>query len=843
MKLKLPLLSALLAAAQFSFAQLDFYGFLNSNYAGISAVNLNPASIANNRMKVDVALAGFGFSASNNYIGMKKEVLKHHPDYGIIGAYGQLIKQDSTKPVAFPYFEDSLFKEKYLIERSNSDRKSVFFNSNIVMPSFMFDIGPVSTFGFNWRIRNYINVDGIEPNLAHQIYMSLQDSAQWDTRLTNERVSIQYMSWAEYGFTYARVLKDEDQNFIKAGATLKLLQGLGAAYMFVENLDYMFSHEDTLFLFETDVQYGHSTNFEFTKDKIKYKYISNLSFGADFGFVWEYRPDRGKYRYDMDGKTNLDMKWKNKYLFKVGVSVLDVGAIKYKKGEYSHDFHADIDNWYIDTLKFDSVPVQAWDDTLRKRFPMNPSADPYFSMNLPTAFSVQLDFNIWKDFYVGLTAYQALKFEKNPNKVHELSTYYLCPRWDHKWFGVYLPVSVNSYRNFRTGLELRMGPLIIGTNTLGALLGNRDVFGADFHFLLKVPIPHGPVKDRDKDKVSDKLDKCIDVPGVWEFVGCADRDSDHVEDKVDVCPDTPGLKEFSGCPDRDGDKIIDSQDACPDDAGLPEFNGCPDRDGDKIIDKEDDCPDEAGLAIFKGCPDTDGDSIMDKVDKCPDKPGPIENKGCPVDKLYLIGADGKEIAVATKNDDGNFIFPQLPIDELCVFKLESYNEPPEITEVRVGVGTIVRIAKKGKDSFFRFEVLKPDPSKIKKLEEPDQVVKLTKEEEEVLKKAFDNLEFETGKDVIKAESYASLNELAALMKKKPTWKLKISGHTDNVGKPAANMELSKKRANAVKKYLAAQGITDDRFVVKWYGQTQPIAPNTTPEGRQKNRRVEMLIIE
>ena len=98
-------------------------------------------------------------------------------------------------------------------------------------------------------------------------------------------------------------------------------------------------------------------------------------------------------------------------------------------------------------------------------------------------------------------------------------------------------------------------------------------------------------------------------------------------------------------------------------------------------------------------------------------------------------------------------------------------------------------------------------------------VKLTKEEEEVIKKAFDNLEFETGKDIIRSESYQSLNELAALMKKKPNWKLKISGHTDNVGKPAANMELSKKRAIAVKKYLAAQGISDDRFVTKWYGQT------------------------
>lgn len=866
MKLHLRLLCASFLLSLSSFSQLDFYGYMNSNYAGITGVTLNPGSIVDTRYKFDASLFGVGFSFGNNYIGLKKEVIDYHPDYSLMGAYKQLIKQDSTKPDPFPYFNDDSLQWKYMIERSNSDRKSVFLNMNVQLFSFMFKVGAQSSFGFNWRVRTYLNVDGVEPNLAHQIWLGLEDSVQWDQRLTNERLSVQYMSWGEYGFTYGRILKDDGTHFIKGAATLKLLQGLGAAYMFIENLDYEFSHKDTMSAFSTDVSYGHSDNFEFEREKLKYRYISNLSFGGDIGFVYEYRPDRKNYKYDMDGKTDLDMHWKNKYKLRVGLSVLDIGAIKYKKGIYSHDFHADTKDWYIHALDFDGsyndtsgvtgapgendttiytgyLPIQSWDDTLKNRFVMDTVADKYFYMNIPTAISLQVDYNIWKDFYVNFTAYFAFQFRSNPNKVHEISTYYLCPRWDHKWFGVYVPFSVNAYRNFRTGLELRLGPLIVGTNTMGALLGKRDVFGADFHFLLKVPVPYAPVKDRDKDKVSDKLDLCINEPGVWEFLGCADRDSDHVQDKDDVCPDTPGLKEFNGCPDRDGDKITDLQDACPDDPGLAEFNGCPDRDSDKIIDKNDSCPDDPGLLVFNGCPDMDGDSIIDKVDKCPDKPGPIENKGCPLDKLYLIGTNGKEIGVATIDADGNFVFPQLPVDELCVFKLETYREPPEITEVRVAVGTIVRIAKKGKDSYFRFEVLKPDPSKLKKLDEPDQVVKLTKEEEEVLKKAFDNLEFETGKDIIRSESYESLNELATLMKKKPSWKLKISGHTDNVGKPAANMELSKKRAMAVKKYLAAQGISDDRFVVKWYGQTQPLVPNTTPENKQKNRRVEMLIIE
>jgi outer membrane protein OmpA-like peptidoglycan-associated protein len=233
------------------------------------------------------------------------------------------------------------------------------------------------------------------------------------------------------------------------------------------------------------------------------------------------------------------------------------------------------------------------------------------------------------------------------------------------------------------------------------------------------------------------------------------------------------------------------------------------------------------------------------VDKCPEKAGPIENKGCPYDKLFLVDAKGNPISEVQVDASGNFIFATLPADTAAVFKLETYNEPPEIKEVKVGTSIqFIRIAKKGKDGYFRFDILKPDKVDLKKPKEQDVVVViLTKEEQEVLKKAFDNLEFETGKDIIKNESYKSLDELAELMIKKPNWRLQISGHTDNQGKPAANMTLSKKRSEAVKKYLNSKGVDEKRFIVKWYGQTKPIGDNKTPEGRQKNRRVEMLIIE
>ena len=119
---------------------------------------------------------------------------------------------------------------------------------------------------------------------------------------------------------------------------------------------------------------------------------------------------------------------------------------------------------------------------------------------------------------------------------------------------------------------------------------------------------------------------------------------------------------------------------------------------------------------------------------------------------------------------------------------------------------------------------------------------IEKEVEEILKTAFDNLEFETGKDIIKESSLPSLSELAAVLRKKSTWNLQISGHTDNVGDDQKNLILSKKRAEAVKNYMITQGIDATRLYALYFGETMPIATNDTSEGRQKNRRVEMKII-
>ena len=131
-------------------------------------------------------------------------------------------------------------------------------------------------------------------------------------------------------------------------------------------------------------------------------------------------------------------------------------------------------------------------------------------------------------------------------------------------------------------------------------------------------------------------------------------------------------------------------------------------------------------------------------------------------------------------------------------------------------------------------------NKLQKLED-DLKLLATKEGAAKVDASFDNIEFESGSNKLTASSFSTLDQIASILKNNPAFtKLNVYGHTDNKGVALKNETLSQSRANAVKVYLLSKGVTSEISVVG-YGSAKPIAPNTTPEGRKKNRRVEFQI--
>jgi len=116
--------------------------------------------------------------------------------------------------------------------------------------------------------------------------------------------------------------------------------------------------------------------------------------------------------------------------------------------------------------------------------------------------------------------------------------------------------------------------------------------------------------------------------------------------------------------------------------------------------------------------------------------------------------------------------------------------------------------------------------------------------EEVKKKialAAKGIFFETASDKIKASSFDDLDKLAEILNEYPDAKVSIEGHTDSDGDDAKNLDLSKRRADAVKAYLSTHGITAERMSTIGYGETQPITSNTSRAGKAKNRRVDFKL--
>lgn len=757
-----PYLRALAIIMAFGLASTDalaqqYLGFTSSNYSGVHGSLLQPASIVDNRMAFDLNLVSFHTTFWNNYVSLRVKDLRKN------------------------YDENADFQDTYLrIKDDNSRNKYVYLNLDVLGPSFSFNIGRKNAVAFTTRFRTVFNLDNVTPELARLAWEGLDYPQLWQQDLKNQRLNAQYMSWAEYGVTYGREIFQINRHYLKGAVTVKLLQGMGAAYLFVDDLAYNFTNDDTLSLFNSDVKYGHSTNFDFNTDGVKYKFISDPTVGFDFGFVYELRKDEEDYTYDMDGKTGLYRKDKNKYKLKVGFSMLDIGRVRFQKGDISANFIADIDDYYIGD--FDVNSIEDFNDTLDKNFTFTQTTGEYFKMKLPTSMSLQVDYNIWKGFYANFTAYGSFRRRNQESKLRQQTTFSISARFEHKWFDIAVPFIINTDRQVMLGSSIRLGVLFIGTNNILAFAQN-NVYGTDFYMGLKVPIPYGKPKDRDRDKVSNKKDKCPKNPGVWEFAGCPDTDADGLPDDQDQCPNDFGPKDNKGCPyaDPDGDGLAGADDNCPDIAGPAENKGCPwgDFDGDGLTDNIDDCPKESGPRENKGCPwgDRDKDGVLDNVDRCPDEAGSRDNGGCPWGDM-----------------DGDGV-------------LDNVDRCPKT----------------------------PGPA------DNGGCPRLEAADAEIIKRAFDNLEFETGKAIIKQSSYASLTDLALFLIENPSYKLVIAGHTDDVGSDELNMKLSKARAEAVAKALIERGVKEEQLIIEYYGETRPIATNATPEGRAQNRRVEMTI--
>lgn len=820
-----------------------YLGVSTSNYAGSMGTQLQPASFVDGRFVFDLTLAGVNTNTYQNFGYFDATAMRSAQ-----GSGGSWWAKSFTQPTPNNWDKpDSTFQDRFIVRNyalNSTKTLGLYSNTQADLLNLNFHINPTIALGFYARGRSITNIDNLDPKLAILAENELDYSLLWNQALNEELVNLNHLTWTEYGFNYGQIVLDKKEHFIKAGGSIKLLSGNTAAYFYTDNFEYNLKNSDTSFRLKGDFNYGYSENLDellLGNSTNYFKRSSNFGYGIDLGAVYEWRGNYEHYQYDMDGKTGIWARHKNKYKLRVGASLLDLGGMRFKKGGLSRNFSVNSSNPFDLTVFESASSLEAFDQIIdsliqapNQEWIAQQDTSSTFFMRTPSAFSIQVDYHIWKGFYINATSMINLIGKKTDTKVKVANQFSITPSFDIAGIGLHLPLSYNKYSGLKTGIATRLGPLTVGVTDYRPLFARGKVKGLELFAGLRLPILYGEIKDDDKDKVSNKVDECLETPGLWAFKGCPDTDGDGIPDLSDDCINDPGLEEFKGCPDRDGDKIIDKYDDCPDLAGLPEFKGCPDTDGDKIIDPKDQCPTIAGELYMNGCPDRDHDSITDLEDLCPDNYGSRVNKGCPdTDSDGLFDFIDECPLVAGPIENKGCPWPDSDSDGI----LDKEDGCPQLAGPKENGGC----PYKDSDNDGLLDKDDDCPNTPGPKSNKGCPV-IEKEVIEVLKTAFDNLEFEVAKDIILAGSFNSLDELAGVLMKKPSWKLEITGHTDNAGDDASNLILSKKRAEAVKTYLSSKGIDIGRFVIQYYGETKPIADNSTAEGRAKNRRVEMKVV-
>ena len=591
------LISSLTITAQ------SYTGYFHDNYAGVQSVLFNPASIADSRFKTDINLFSVSGTVGNDLYGVK-------------------------------FFD--VFKNGYDIDSeakiTPSNANNARINFDIMGPSFMFNIAPKHTLAVFTRARSITNLRDINGNLIDQVKDGLDESSDFNLNAGNAKGASN--SWGELGISYAAVLYQNNQHFLKGGLTAKYLQGGVNGYIqgkdvnvtYVENTG---SPENSTLVTNGEITIGASQDFEANED---YKFDANSrGFGFDLGLVYEWRPDYADYDLNNAKPADNNFRDLNKYKVRFGLSVTDIGSIDYKnKKQDTYNVNGIVTQQMIDDA--DNLY-----DFLNEHYTKT-STSKGAKTNLPTALHADVDWNMYKKFYLNLNGDINMVSTNKLNAYGIADRVSLTPRYESRWFSFYVPMTWMEYSGMQVGSGIRLGAFFVGSGSVLSNVVSKESKGADFHVGMKIPVYEKKFKDTDGDGVIDKEDGCKKVAGPVENHGCPwpDTDGDKVFDKDDTCPEIAGPVENKGCPwkDSDGDTLLDNADACPTVAGPIENKGCPwkDTDKDSVLDKDDACPEVAGLVENRGCPnlDTDKDGVLDKDDACPAIAGPAENKGCPV---------------------------------------------------------------------------------------------------------------------------------------------------------------------------------------------------------------------
>ncbi len=476
LKIKTKLIAfILIAGIALSGMAQEMHGFVHSNYAGITGSYINPSSLVTSKLHLDINLIGLHFNADNDYVYLagKDYRLKHF---------------FSKNPELPKHLDDIMLDEREYYDRYNTDLKNAWSQTRIMGPSAMFATGN-QAFGLSTGYRVMASGNNLPYDLAKFALEGLKYEPQHGINyINNIDFRVASLTLAEIAGSYSRILYRHNRNFLAGGLTVKGLFSSGGAFGYADNLDYMVPNSNDVIIYNVNGRFGTSLPIDYDNNEFNANQLFlGKGLGLDIGFTYQ-RMMRG---YSTKAYSAYCEVPHEPYLYRIGVSLLDFGSVKFKKNPIWIELEDASTNW-DDARTTNYENINALFHSLSTEF----SGDPDqlirrsdFSISLPTALSVQFDYRINEKFYVNSTWVQPLVMSEatliRPSQIA------ITPRLETDHFGLAMPLVLYNYQYPRIGLSARFHKVIIGTDKLGGFFGLSDFTGLDFYVMVKLQFFRG----------------------------------------------------------------------------------------------------------------------------------------------------------------------------------------------------------------------------------------------------------------------------------------------------------------------------------------------------------------
>lgn len=464
----IPVVAVLLS---FRAAAQEMLGIMNSNSLGISSSMINPANTVTSKYYLDINILTFDAFLENNYIYLKdseykfKRFFQRNPEYPVHG-----------------------LNNKRTYDYYNTKDKQGYGNFRVMGPSAML-VYDRHAFGITTGFRAVASASKVPYDVAKFLYDDFNYEPQQDINYIHPGFfSGAGLSWAEIGGNYSYIFSREGFNQWSAGVNLRYLAGYAGAFASVDYFDYIVLDYDTLQVNRVDGEAGVSAPIDYnTNDYTGSPWFRGSGLGLDIGVVYE-RKTKGYQNWDHFALCSQPYE---PYLYRIGLSILDIGRIRFNRNAYYMTL-TNASTFWPGLGEFGYSTMNGTLGEVSYHFLGDSAAmikGNSFSVGLPTAMSLQGDYNFYKNWYVSGTLILPVKLYRN--SVTRESLLAITPRYENKNFGISIPISLFNFYDPRMGISLRYKGFYIGSENPAGFFNFSDFTGLDFYLGIRISLNKG----------------------------------------------------------------------------------------------------------------------------------------------------------------------------------------------------------------------------------------------------------------------------------------------------------------------------------------------------------------